>query len=143
MQSCRPEILSRRQRPISVTSICSNCSLQSTTSMSSIRSNPRRSSRSPNIPLTKEIIDIVENRLGDDFQTPEVSSEVVVSLDNTSFQQILEDSVDIELPPIPEKPLRFKKKQLEALLMGKINPTSKLLNRNNTKGLPIPISNNN
>ena len=49
--------------------------------MSSIRSNPRRSSRSPNIPLTKEIIDIVENRLGDDFQTPEVSSEVVVSLD--------------------------------------------------------------
>ena len=111
--------------------------------MSSIRSNPRRSSRSPNIPLTKEIMDIVENRLGDDFQTPEVSSEVVVSLDNTSFQQILEDSVDIELPPIPEKPLRFKKKQLEALLMGKINPTSKLLNRNNTKGLPIPISNNN
>ena len=88
-------------------------------------------------------MDIVENRLGDDFQTPEVSSEVVVSLDNTSFQQILEDSVDIELPPIPEKPLRFKKKQLEALLMGKINPTSKLLNRNNTKGLPIPISNNN
>ena len=49
--------------------------------MSSIRSNPRRSSRSPNIPLTKEIMDIVENRLGDDFQTPKVSSEVVVSLD--------------------------------------------------------------
>ena len=73
---------------MSVTSICSNCSFQSTTSMSSIRSNPRRSSRSPNIPLTKEIMDIVENRLGDDFQTPEISSEVVVSLDNTSFQPI-------------------------------------------------------
>ena len=71
---------------------------------------------------------------------------IVVSLaqiSNTSCQQILEDSVDIEPPPISEKPLRFKKKQLEALLMGKINPTSKLLNRNNTKGLPIPISNNN
>ena len=111
--------------------------------MSSIRSNPRRSSRSPNIPLTKEIMDIVENRLGDDFQTPEVSSEVVVSLDNTSFQQILEDYVDIEPPPIPEKTLRFKKIQLEAILMGKISPTSKLLNRNNIKGLLIPISNNN
>ena len=62
-----------RQRPMSVTSICSNCSFQSTTSMSSIRSNSRRSIRSPNIPLMKETMDIVENRLGDDFQTPEVS----------------------------------------------------------------------
>ena len=39
-----------------------------------MRSNSRRgSSRSPNIPLMKETMDIVENRLGDDFQTPEVS----------------------------------------------------------------------
>ena len=39
-----------------------------------MRSNSRRgSTRSPNIPLMKETMDIVENRLGDDFQTPEVS----------------------------------------------------------------------
>ena len=45
--------------------------------MSSIRSNTHRSSRSPNIPLMKETMDIVENRLGDDFPTPDVLSEVV------------------------------------------------------------------
>ena len=46
-----------------------------------------------------------------------------------------------EPPPIPEKPLRFKKKQLEALLMGKINPSSEPINRNNIKALLIPINN--
>ena len=56
------------------------------------------------------------------------------------FFQVLEIEY-IEPPPIPEKPLRFKKKQLEALLSGKINPSSEPLNRNNIKALLIPINN--
>ena len=59
---------------------------------------------------------------------------------NSFFFQVLEIEY-MELPPIPEKPLRFKKKQLEALLMGKINPSSEPLNRNNIKALLIPINN--
>ena len=44
-------------------------------------------------------------------------------------------------PPLPEKPIRFKKKQLERLLNGDINPNDKPIDKNEIKALLIAICN--
>ena len=44
-------------------------------------------------------------------------------------------------PPLPEKPIRFKKKQLEGLLNGDIKPNDKPIDKNEIKALLIAICN--
>ena len=44
-------------------------------------------------------------------------------------------------PPLPEKPIRFKKKQLERLLNGDIKPNDKPIDKNEIKALLIAICN--
>ena len=42
-------------------------------------------------------------------------------------------------PPLPEKPIRFKKRQLERLLNGDINPNDKPIDKNEIEALLIAI----
>lgn len=44
-------------------------------------------------------------------------------------------------PPIPEKPLAFKKRQIEKLLMGEIRPIIGPINHKEIRALLIPINN--